>query len=186
MRKEPKIIRPDLLCQPNIIKPLHGLNPRTILGQKRWDFQRYKAYAKNNDCCMSCGIHKSKAKYHKRMEAHEVYLVDFETHTYRLVEIVPLCHSCHNYIHDWRLSILARKGEISMKRYNAIMRHGDTILKENGLQRGSVMYQMCKWDYTLWEPENNWTRADRWLMIEGIKYYTKFKTYMDWCNFYHR
>ena len=40
-----------------------------------------------------------------------------------------------------------------------------------------MMYDLCKGDKLLRQPETNGTRADRGLVIEGKKYYTKFKTY---------
>jgi len=179
-------IRPELLCQPNIIKPLHGLNPRTLLGQGRWDIERRKAYAKNSYCCMACWIEKSKAPFHQWLEAHEVYDIDFDTHTYKLKEIVPLCHSCHMYIHDWLLSVLHNRWEVSTTKYNRIMKHWESILKKAKIQnRGKLMMDMCKNDVSQWFPEENWTRSDWGLEIDGKKYYTKFKTYWERSNFYN-
>ena len=179
------IVRPELLAQPNIIKPLHGLNPRGILWDAWRNRERKMVYAKNDYHCMACGIHKDKAKYHQWLEAHEVYDIDFETCTYTLKEIVPLCHSCHNYIHDGRLSALHNKGEISARRFSEIIRHWREILKKAWIDRGRIMYEMCGWNLSLREPETNGTWSEWWLALWDKKYKTKFKSYMEWLQYYN-
>ena len=89
--------RPELLMHPQIPPPLHGLAPRVVMGRKWWDEQRRIAYAKHDDKCHCCGIHKSKAKYRKVLEAHEAYKIDWTAGRAELEEIVALCHSCHPF-----------------------------------------------------------------------------------------
>lgn len=39
------IPRPEILSSPNIPKPLHGVNPRSIMGQDAWNVMRQEVYA---------------------------------------------------------------------------------------------------------------------------------------------
>lgn len=55
---------PWLLLHPNIPKPLHGLAPRVIKGEKWFNQTKREAKAKLNQHCWACGVHKYDAKYH--------------------------------------------------------------------------------------------------------------------------
>src|SRR3990167_9396936 len=89
----PNFTNPAILLHPNIPKPMHGVNPRTIMGQEWWDEQRQRAYEENNFCCWACGVHKSQAAYHKWLEAHECYEIDYIAGRMYMRIIVALCHS---------------------------------------------------------------------------------------------
>ena len=86
-----------ILLHPNIPKPLHGVNPRSLMNDKWWDDQRHKAYRVKDFHCHSCGIHKLVAKEKQWLEAHEIYEINYEQGTATFKEIVALCHYCHNY-----------------------------------------------------------------------------------------
>ena len=43
--------QPEILLQPNIVNPLHGVNPRLIMGKGWWDRKRYEAYEKYDHHC---------------------------------------------------------------------------------------------------------------------------------------
>lgn len=170
-------LRPELLLHPNIPKPLHGISPREILGKEWWDIQRQKAYKLLDYHCHACGIHKSKAKYHKWLEGHEFYNINYSTGKMKLLEIVALCHSCHNYIHDGRLRMLLRDDKISQEKYDDIINHGDTIIR-------TLDYDAVDLDY-LQEYETGNAKWNDWhLDIDGKLYYSKFKNYNDWKTFY--
>jgi len=190
--EEAKFSDPIYLTHPNIPKPLHGQNPRTILGQTWWDKKRQETYAKNNYCCWACGISKYNAKYHHWLEAHESYLIDYRQGEARLKEIVALCHSCHNFIHSGRMYMMYLKGELSKDKCLDILQHGFSILENAGLEpfMGTVMV----WNEISEEqrsggsdPDKNGWFADwnKWhLVIEGNRYYSKFRDIEDWADYY--
>lgn len=165
------MIKPEILLHPNIPKPLHGLAPRTILGEEWWNEERQKAYAQNNYHCWACGVHKLDAKYHRWLEAHEYYEIDYPKGTMTFVETVALCHSCHNYIHCGRLQKLFDRGEISYEKFRDILRHGDNILAANKLVRHDPPKTCAPW--------GKWR-----LVLDGKKYKGKFKDFDSWKKFY--
>jgi len=164
-------MRPELLTHSNIPKPLHGLNPRSLLGQEWWDKKRKEAAMKENYHCWACGVSAKDAKYHSWLEGHEVYTYDYERGTGTLSEIVSLCHSCHNFIHSGRLKILLKKREISKDKFEDIMSHGRFILQEHNLTPIVPLDIVADWD--------KWV-----LIIDGEIYPGKFKNYEEWENYY--
>ena len=170
--KEPNFTLPHLLFHPNIPKPMHGLNPRTLLGKAWWDKVRYSAYQENNYCCWACGTHKNDAEFHQWLEAHECYDINYEMATMKMSKVVALCHSCHNYIHLGRLRHLANSGEITRRKFNTIIEHGNKIvfrLKPPIVQPMNV---------------NAW---QEWrLIIDGVRYPGLFKDFNAWDKKYGR
>lgn len=163
---------PIYLTHPNIPKPLHGVNPRSIKGKDWWDRERYKAYFKHDYHCWACGIHKSKAKYFQWLEGHEEYNIDYITGRVELKGIIALCHSCHNFIHSGRLRMRLNKGEITTEQYNDILCHGMDILRASNLIRITPNTE----NIASWE---------KWhLVIEGEKYYSPYKDINDWQQHY--
>ena len=170
-----KFPNPEYLTHPNIPKPLHGVNPRSVLGKEWWDTHRQEAYAKNNYCCWACGVHKTEAKYHQWLEAHESYDFNYRLGRANLKEIIALCHSCHNFIHSGRLQMLVNKGEYSAEKQDDILRHGYSVLSEANLKpfdhgKPGKVARWGKWH----------------IVIDGKKYYSKFKNIDEWAEYYRR
>ena len=82
---------PRILLHPNIPKPLHGINPRTVMGQAWWDVERKKAYAAAGFKCEACGVVKKDAMFHQWLEAHEYFDYDYDCGVLRLKKLVALC-----------------------------------------------------------------------------------------------
>lgn len=187
----PLFIWKHLLLHPNIPKPLHGLNPRTLLGQDWWDVERQKAYQKNNYHCWACGVAKSEAKFHHWLEAHECYEIDYEEGIAEMKMISALCHACHNYIHNGRLQELLNSNEIEINKYNEIMIHGSFLVAEIYFE-SSFPKELKFLERTLAslkKLKNREIGLAEWkewrLVLNGISYEPIHKSVEDWMNFYH-
>ncbi len=167
-------LRPEVLLLPQIPKPLHGLAPRVILGRQWWDKTRQEAYRKCWFHCIACGIHKSQARAHKWLEGHEIYRTDYLIGRMYYIETVPLCHYCHNYIHQGRLQALFEKRQIAQQRYVAILQHGERILASVGLTR----------DPPYEGPMAEWSK---WRLVIGKQMFKpKFKSLEEWAAHYNQ
>lgn len=130
---EPKFKRPELLLHPPIPPALHGVNPRTIMGQEWWDSIRKPVYAANNHCCWACGVYQLDSG--GPLHAHECYLYDVGEFKAYLSDVVALCEPCHKFIHSRRLRFLEKK---------RIVARGLKILKNAGLQLPEFQVKFAK------------------------------------------
>lgn len=194
---------PEILTHPNIPKPMHGINPRTIMGDAWWNKIRQEVYASTNYHCIACGTHKSEVLgKNKWLEAHEFWEIDYILGECRINGIYPLCPYCHSFIHSGRLSKLIESSKISKDEAIKILEHGFKILQQNNLQCFMATHYLAKeigantfgvtYYYTymnhdiieskLMEPEWN----DWYLIWEGKKYKSQFQDFQDWKNFYSK
>lgn len=125
--------KPELLLHPQIPKPLHSVNPRLIMGQEWWDIERQKAYESTMFHCKACGVHSLKAIIHQWLEAHETYEIDFSKGLAKFIEVVPLCHACHKYIHRGGYKQQVEDGIVPVKEYHQVMEHGMALLAKHKL-----------------------------------------------------
>ena len=75
-------------------------NLRAVLSKKGWDFIRKDAYARAGGKCSICN------RPVKRLEAHERWSYNVETHVQKLVDVIAICHACHSVIHIGRTQLL--------------------------------------------------------------------------------
>lgn len=162
-------LRPEVLLHPNVPKPMHGVAPRVILGRAWWDATRKAAYASTDYHCVACGVHKTCAAFHRWLEGHELYEIDYRRGRMTYVETVPLCHACHAFIHCGRLKAMLDKGEVTKQKHDEIMAHGRRALREAGLRKrtGEDEVKLAAWH--------------RWrLVLDGAEHPPKFKSLRDW------
>ncbi|MDO8473566.1 MAG: hypothetical protein Q7T05_07095 [Dehalococcoidia bacterium] len=160
--------RPEILCQPNIPKPMHSVAPRIVLGQEWWDKERRAAYASTRWHCIACGTPNKNAQEHQWLEGHEEYAIDYQKGRMTYLGAVPLCHYCHCFIHDGRLQAMADKGEITKKKFRLVMAHGRRVLRDAKLKKPKPFA----------DPTAAW---GAWRMVvDGVEYGPKYKTYAEW------
>lgn len=172
---------PELLLHPNLPKPLHGINPRTIMGAAWWDKERKAAYARHDYHCMACGIYapwdfnKERFEGEQKLHAHESYEINYEEKFAKLTEIVALCPLCHDYIHSGRTHAMYGKEVYDEFDCWHIFTHGDSVLIDAGYSPG--LKQVDTATYAIeW---NEW-----YLLLNGKKHYSKFKSYDEWREHY--
>lgn len=164
---------PIILTHPQIPKPLHGVNPRTVLGDAWWELARKSAYERAEFKCECCGVPKHEAKYHQWLEAHEVYDFDYSRGRVTFKYLVALCHSCHQYIHQGRMRMLVSSYKYPQEKYEDIMRHGNALLRKAKLRPIDYDNVTCK---VAWED---------WRLIIGADEFPPLhKSYADWCKHY--
>lgn len=167
-KTKPLVTRPEILLSSNTVKPMHGVVPRLIKGQKWWDETRQAAYRSTDFRCVACGVHKYDAKEHQWLEGHEVYRTDYRRGRMTYVETVPLCHYCHCFIHNGRLDSLVKQKVVTRKKYDAVMAHGHAVLKRAGLKkRKPFTFKIAKW--------GTWR-----LILDGEEYPPVYKDYKHW------
>lgn len=186
-------MNPEILQHPNIPKPLHGMAPRVLKGDDWWNETRQKAYASTNYHCYACGVHKSKAKKHQWLEAHEAWDINYQTGVCEVKSIVPLCHFCHNFIHSGKLYMDAgNKRPIAEAR--RILEHGFRILRNNSLRCFPSTLEIAKilqaktYGVLPYEIKENFDLEwkDYVLKLDGEIWYSWFEDIEEWKEFYNQ
>lgn len=183
-------LKPDILCHPNIPKPLHGIAPRSIMGDDWWNEERQKVYQSTDYHCIACGVHKTEAKKHQWLEAHEFFDIDYSTGICKIKSIEPLCHYCHNFIHSGRLSMIIGK-EKTEDEVIEILEHGFSILSKNKLKSFPFTLQLAEEigaktygvkPYKIKLKNIQWSD---WVLIwQDKKYRSRYDSYEDWQKHY--
>lgn len=187
------VMKPEILTHPNVPKPLHGISPRTIMGKEWWDIERQKVYASTDYHCAACGVHKTQAKGPKWLEGHEYWDIDYKTGVCKIESIEPLCHYCHNFIHNGRLAMVMGKDKTKDEVID-ILKHGLNILSKNKLKGFYGIELLCeklgvdtlgvKFYVPKINPNLEW--LDYKLVWNGKEYKSKFKSMTEWANHYGR
>jgi hypothetical protein len=159
--------RPELLLASTIPKPLHGVNPRTIMGPAAWDILRKQVYAASGHRCVACGVRQAAEPNFGRLEAHEVYDINWAKARMWLSEIVALCVPCHLFIHHGQAIRMLVSREISTATFEYIMEHGGVVTK--GLKHPVHRYYDNKRDWADWR-----------LIWNGQEYGPSTSSFAEW------
>ncbi len=166
---------PEVLLLPQIPKPLHGVAPRVVLGSTWWNKIRQETYKSTNLHCIACGVHKTRAKGPKHLEAHEIYRTVYEVFRLYFVRVVPLCNFCHSYIHCGRLQALLDQNKITQRKFVSVIQHGDRVLANAGLVKTQIVEESF---------EKDW---GKWRLVLGRKMYKpKFRSFEEWKTHFGR
>jgi len=184
-------LKPEILTHPNIPKPLHGISPRTIMGDVWWDEKRKEVYASTDYHCIACSIHKTEAKKYQWLEAHEYWKIDYKTGVCKIESIEPLCHYCHSFIHSGRLKMIMGK-EKSKNEVVEILEHGFKILDDNKLKCFPFTLQLARElgakTFKVKAYRININGTIKWkdwkLIFDSKEYYSNFFNMSQWKTFY--
>lgn len=120
--------RPEVLLDPPIPIPLSGTAPRVLLGDKWWDKERRAAKLKTGFHCIVC-------RDGGYLDCHERYEIDWLLGRATYIETVPLCFSCHSFIHQGYLKVSLEAGKITRQEMEDLLERGRDILRGAGLKR---------------------------------------------------
>lgn len=182
-RKLNKILQPELLGQANIPKPLHGINPRTIMGANAWKSHRQQII-QNHPYCAACGLETLK------LDLHEDYIIDYNKAIMKVKQYVPLCKDCHLFIHSGFLITQISAGVISRQEAKRIMSRGLEICSKNNVSIFVVGYNLAKHlnidvrQVKSWSPKTN-TAWSSWRLEYKNKIY-KGLTKNEWTKRYSK
>lgn len=125
----PDIDGAPILSGPNLVKPLHSLNPRTIMGDVAWGRLRKKTYYLADYKCQVCGKDCSEPG---SMDGHELYSVNYVTGEARFARVVGICKRCHSFYHSGRmLTLYKNKNPLYPKeKVLDIVEHGFKIIHD--------------------------------------------------------
>lgn len=178
---------PEILEQPLIPRPLHGVNPRSIMGQAAWDRMRKEIYRKHSYCCAACGVKSRQAMIRPYLEAHEMYTIDWKRQEMILIGMEPLCHACHAFVHSGLLELRLHHGKISSENVARILGNGVGVLEEiNGTMPIAANYLCRKLGLKHGLPVVQRPPAARWsgwkLIWNGSEYPSPYPTENHWAR----
>lgn len=94
-----------------IPKTCHFSNVRTMVSPKDWDKLRFASYEAANNKCEICGDNGLNQGYKHKVECHEVWEYNDQTHTQKLIKLVALCVKCHQVKHIGRAIAIGKQME---------------------------------------------------------------------------
>jgi hypothetical protein len=161
------------------------------MGKAAWDEKRCAVYASTDFHCAACGVHKRDALFHAWLEAHEIFRIDYAKGAATLIEIVPLCHACHAFIHSGLLRIRARKKEVSSDHVRQIMSHGCAVLRDGSGRIFSGTAELCdlvsvdRSRIPVMPKPRKMATWGAWRMVwDGVEHRGKFNSQREWQRAY--
>ena len=107
-------------------------NLRSFFKREDWDKIRRFAYAKAGGRCVICGAR-------GRLEAHEKWAYDDKKAVQKLVDVIALCHACHEVKHISRTQLMGR-GMDAMEQFMKV-NHCSQMEYHEALSRANEEYR---------------------------------------------
>lgn len=176
---------PEILSQDVIPMQMHGVNPRSIMGRAAWDVMRKKIYARHGYICSACGTPSRQALFKPYLEAHEYYEIDYNRREMRLIDMEPLCHACHSFVHGGLMGARISQGSMSRPMAKQILAHGVEVLRKSGGMIPHFAHAHCRYlgiqhriPIKPVPPQYGWSG---WKLIwDGREYPSPYPTYYEW------
>lgn len=163
---------PRLLLHSQIPLPMHGVNPRSVLGNAWWGREKTSVLSTQLGVCAACGEH----LLSKTLDVHECYDIDFENGRMTYVKAVGLCRKCHDFIHRRRLAELVCRHKQTMSYYKSVIDHGLDVLENAGLVEEF-------WAFDFNEAMDSAAEWSQWrLVINGKEYPPKYSSEHEWVS----
>lgn len=74
-------------------------NVRSNVTQKEWDVIRKKSYERASNKCEICGDAGTNQGVKHKVECHEIWEYNDESHIQKLIGLISLCPNCHKTKH---------------------------------------------------------------------------------------
>lgn len=165
----PKFKNGNILFQ-RIPKPLYGMTVRSLMGTEFWNKEKTRSKIKNNYCCWACGINASNARFHQRLEAASVFSLSINDRCMIYNGAASLCYLCNCAMRIDEIFRGIDKGVFDYSFYEEVRIHCKIVT-------GSIVF-----------PDTKIISVEDWqewnLQINGVKYFSKFKTEKDFDIFY--
>ena len=121
-------------------------NVRYCIHSSDWDRVRKFVYERVNYICECCGIN---TKTHNiRLDAHERWLYNNDTHTQKLIRIVALCFDCHQTSHIGLAEIKGKKYEAT-KHLQNVRNFTEKECKEHMDEAFKIWRDRCNIEWSL-------------------------------------
>lgn len=172
-------LRP-LIAMPNIPRPLHGVNPRTLLGPSTWNHMRRYCYNQADDTCEICG---HKPDDLRKRHGHEVYEIDYANGTAKFVRVVCVCSLCHlGCIHTGRALTLWKNGNLLYPTDFLLKgaEHAFKIISEYNRDHPKANLRAYSTFLDYLKHEELREPMEKLIEKYGIKFYTEVEDMVEW------
>jgi|TARA_R110000851_G_scaffold212152_1_gene364815 hypothetical protein len=123
-------------------------NVRSNVTKGEWDIIRKESYRKAGYKCEVCGDVGTNQGFRHKLECHEIWDYNDDTHKQTLTGMVSLCPRCHSTKH-YGLSLIKGRGEIVLKQLMTINQIDEDEAEEYVEESFNVWRERSKFEWEL-------------------------------------